>query len=51
MRCYETSEMGNVIKYRTHVVLCLVVTLVFIVKTAETRTDGLDSRLFHIRLI
>ena len=51
MRCYETSEMGNVIKYRTHVVLCLVVTLVFIVKIAETRTDGLDSRLFHIRLI
>ena len=26
MRCYETSEMGSVIKYRTHVVLCLVIT-------------------------
>ena len=23
MRRYETPEMGNVIKYQTHVVLCL----------------------------
>ena len=31
--------MGNVITYRTHVVLCLVVALVFAIKSAETRTD------------
>ena len=35
MRCYKTSEMGKVIKYRTRVVLCLVVTLVFAIKISR----------------
>ena len=35
MRCYQTSEMGNVTKYRTHVVLCLIITLVFTQKDQQ----------------
>ena len=35
MRCYQISEMGNVIKYRTHVALCLIVTLVFTQKDQQ----------------
>ena len=39
MRHYETLEMANVIKYRTHCVLCLVDALVFAIKISRTRTD------------
>ena len=35
MHRYETSEMGNVIKYQTHVVVCLVVALVFALKISR----------------
>ena len=35
MHCYEMSEMGNVIKYQTHVVVCLVIALVFALKISR----------------
>ena len=55
--------MGNVIKYRTHVVLCLVVALVFAIKNQQKHVlmepDRIyidlalpdltrESRLFHV---
>ena len=35
MHRYETSEMGNVIEYQTHVVLCLIFALVFAIKISR----------------
>ena len=58
MRRYQTSEMGNVIKYRTNVVLYFIFALVFAIKISRNAyelylhrsciTDGLDSRLFYV---
>ena len=46
MRRYQTSEMRNVIKYRSNVVLCLVVALAFAMKFSKKinrNTYGLYS--------
>jgi len=32
---YKTPEMGNIIKYQTHVVLCLLIALVFAIKISR----------------
>ena len=61
MRRYEALEMGNVIKYQTHDVLCLVAALVLAIIKISTNThwlylqwscitDGPDSRLFKFTL-
>ena len=52
MRRYETLRMGNVIKYRTHVVLWIASSSLWYWTSTERGTkscitDGLECRLFH----